>query len=108
MIIAWVVLASAIGVEVAATAALPRTDGFRDPVWTGAVMVGYTLSIWMLTIVIREIPVSVAYAVWSGLGTAGIAVIGVLLLGEGLDLLKASALLMIIAGVVLLNLQGAH
>jgi len=108
MIIAWAVLMSAIGVEVAATATLPRTDGFRDPWWTGAVLAGYALSIWLLTIVIREIPVSVAYAVWSGLGTAGIAVIGVLLLGEGLDLLKASALLMIIAGVVLLNLQGAH
>ncbi len=108
MIIAWAVLAAAIGVEVAATAALPRTDGFRDPAWTGAVMLGYTLSIWMLTVVIREIPVSVAYAVWSGLGTAGIAVIGVLLLGEGIDLLKSAALLMIIAGVVLLNLHGAH
>ncbi len=108
MIIAWAVLASAIGVEVAATAALPRTEGFRDPWWTGVVLTGYALSIWMLTIVIREIPVSIAYAVWSGLGTAGIAVIGVLLLGEGLNLLKASALLMIIAGVVLLNLHGAH
>lgn len=108
MIVAWIVLASAIGLEVAATASLPRTDGFRNPWWTGGVLVGYALSIWLLTIVIRDIPVSVAYAVWAGLGTAGIAVIGVLVLGEGLDLLKASALLMIIAGVVLLNLQGAH
>lgn len=108
MFVAWVVLMSAIGVEVAATAALPRTEGFRDPWWTGAVLTGYALSIWLLTVVIREIPVSVAYAVWSGLGTAGIAVIGILLLGEGLDLFKASALLMIIAGVILLNLHGAH
>ena len=108
MTVAWAVLMSAIGVEVASTAALPRTEGFRDPWWTGAVLGGYALSIWLLTIVIRDIPVSVAYAVWSGAGTAGIAVIGVLLLGEGLDLLKAGALLMIIAGVVLLNLHGAH
>ena len=43
------------------------------------------MSIFMLTIVIREIPVSIAYAVWAGLGTAGIAVIGVLVLGEPLD-----------------------
>ena len=108
MIVAWAVLMSAIALEVASTASLPRTDSFRDPWWTGAVLGGYAVSIWLLTIVIREIPVSVAYAVWSGLGTAGIAVIGVLVLGEGLDPLKASALLMIIAGVVLLNLPGAH
>ena len=108
MLVAWVVQLSAIGLEVAATASLPRTDGFRDPWWTAAVLGGYAGSIWLLTFVIREIPVSVAYAVWAGLGTAGIAVIGVLVLGEGLDLLKASALLMIVAGVVLLNLQGAH
>ena len=108
MFVAWAVLISAIGVEVASTAALPRTEGFRDPWWTGIVLGGYAVSIWMLTIVIRDIPVSVAYAVWSGAGTAGIAVIGVLLLGEGLDLLKAAALMMIIGGVVLLTLHGAH
>ena len=108
MLVAWVVLMAAIGLEVAATASLPRTDSFRDPWWTGVVLGSYGLSIWLLTIVIRDIPVSVAYAVWAGLGTAGIAVIGVLVLGEGLDLVKASALAMIIAGVVLLNLQGAH
>ena len=108
MVIAWIVLMGAIGLEVAATASLPRTDGFRDPWWTATVLGGYSASIWLLTVVIREIPVSVAYAVWAGLGTAGIAVIGVLVLGEGIDLVKASALLMIIAGVVLLNLHGAH
>ena len=45
---AWVLLLAAIGVEVAATAALPRTDGFRDPVWTVLVLGGYALSIWLL------------------------------------------------------------
>lgn len=108
MFVAWALLMSAIGVEVASTAALSRTQGFRDPWWSGAVLAGYALSIWLLTLVIREIPVSVAYAVWSGLGTAGIAVVGVLFLDERLDLAKSAALAMIIAGVVLLNLRGAH
>jgi small multidrug resistance pump len=58
--------------------------------------------------VIRNIPVSITYAVWSGLGTAGIAVVGVLFLDERWDLVKAVALLMIIGGVVMLNLHGAH
>jgi small multidrug resistance pump len=108
MVGAWVLLLGAIGVEVASTAALPRTHGFRDPLWTALVLVGYALSIWLLALVIRHIPVSVTYAVWSGLGTAGIALIGVLLLGERMDLVKAAALTLIIGGVVVLNLHGAH
>jgi small multidrug resistance pump len=108
MFVAWALLVSAIGVEVVATAALPRTDGFRDPFWTVVVLAGYVGSIWLLTLVIREIPVSIAYAVWAGLGTAGIALAGAVLLGESIDLVKAGAIGLIIAGVVTLNLQGAH
>ena len=105
---AWLLLLAAIGVEVASTAALPRTESFRAPLWTAVVLAGYGLSIWLLAAVIRHIPVSVTYAIWAGLGTAGIAVVGVLFLGESLDVLKVGALLMIIAGVVILNLHGAH
>ena len=105
---AWLLLLSAIGVEVAATSSLPRTDGFRNPGWTAAVIAGYAASIWLLALVIRHIPVSVTYAIWSGVGTAGVAVVGVLFLGERVGLLQAAALLLIIAGVVILNLSGAH
>jgi small multidrug resistance pump len=108
MLGAWLLLLTAITTEVAATAALPRTDSFRNPGWAVLVLAGYAVSIWLLALVIRHIPVSVTYAVWAGLGTAGIAVVGVLLLGETLDWVKAAALVMIIAGVVVLNLHGAH
>jgi len=108
MLGAWLLLCVAIAVEVAATSALPRSRGFHDPAWTAFVLGGYALSLWLLALVIKHIPVSVTYAVWSGLGTAGIAVIGVLLLDEGIDALKAAALLMIIGGVVILNLHSAH
>jgi small multidrug resistance pump len=105
--LAMAVLVVAIGIEVGATAALPHTDGFRDPVWTPVVLLGYAVSIWLLAIVVRHIPVSVAYAIWAGLGTAAIAVVGVLLLGESWDLTKVLALTLIIVGVVVLNLHGA-
>jgi small multidrug resistance pump len=105
---AWALLLLAIVVEVAATAALPRTQSFRDPAWTLVVLAGYAVAIWLLSLVIRHIPISVTYAVWAGLGTAGIATVGVLLLGERLDVVKAVALGMIILGVVVLNLHGAH
>lgn len=98
----------AISAEVGATAALPRTDSFRDPGWTLLVLGGYGFSIWLLTLVVRHMPVSVAYAIWAGLGTAAIAVIGVIALGESWDLTKVTALTLIIAGVAMLNLQGAH
>ena len=105
---AWALLLSAIVVEVGATAALPRTHSFRDPSWTLVVLAGYAVSIWLLSLVIRHIPISVTYAVWAGLGTAGIAAVGVLVLGESIDFVKAAAIGLIIAGVVVLNLHGAH
>ncbi|MBM7518140.1 DMT family transporter [Nocardioides nitrophenolicus] len=108
MAIAWALLMAAIGVEVAASAALPRTQSFRDPLWTVVVLAGYATSIWLLAMVVKHLPVSVAYAVWAGLGTAGMAVVGVLFLGERVDLLKAAALALIVLGVVLLNLAGTH
>jgi len=87
----------AIGLEVAATTALPRADSFRDPLWTVLVLGGYAVSIWLLTVVVERMQVSVAYAIWAGLGTALIAVVGVV------------ALSLIVVGVVVLNLHGvAH
>jgi small multidrug resistance pump len=107
MIAPFAVLLAAIGVEVGATSMLPRTRGFTDAPWTLAVVGGYAVSIFLLSMVVRQMSVSVAYAVWSGLGTAAIAVIGALLLGERLDALKIGALVMIILGVVVLNLHTA-
>jgi small multidrug resistance pump len=106
MLAAWSLLLVAITVEVASTAAMPRTQGFRDPAWTALVLAGYALSIWLLALVVRHIPVSVTYAAWSGLGTAGIALVGVLFLGEDWGILNGVALLMIIGGVLILNLHG--
>jgi len=108
MLAAWALLLSAITIEVGATAALPRTNGFREPLWTAAVLGGYAVSIWLLSLVVRSIPVSITYAAWSGLGTAGIAVVGALVLGEQFSVAKGLALLMIIGGVLILNLLGAH
>jgi small multidrug resistance pump len=106
---AVLLLLSAIGIEVGATAALPRTRGFHDPTWSLAVVGGYALSIWLLSVVVKSMPVSIAYAVWSGVGTAAVAVIGSLWLGESMSLLKALCLVLIVAGVVGLNIAGgAH
>lgn len=106
--LAALLLGIAITVEVAATAALPRTNSFTDPLWTTLVLSAYALAIGLLAVVVKYIPVSVAYAVWSGAGTALVAVIGVTLLGERLDSLKVAAVGLIVVGVVVLNARGAH
>ena len=108
MYAALALLVAAIAAEVAATSALSRTEGFRDPLWSGLVIGGYAVSIWLLALVVERLPVSTAYAVWSGVGTAAVAVIGALWLGESWSAVKVAGLSMIVLGVVLLNLQGTH
>ncbi len=108
MFAAMVLLMAAIGIEVVSTTLLPKADGFTDPLWSGAVLVGYGVSIWLLTLVVRTVPVSVAYAIWAGVGTALVAVAGYAFLGEPLGWLKVLFLALIVAGVLGLNLTGSH
>lgn len=108
MFFASALLAVAIAIEVGATAVLPRAAGFTDPFWSVIVLAGYGVSIWMLTVVVKQMPVSVTYAVWSGAGTALVAVVGMIWLHEPMTAIKLAALALIIAGVVLLNVGAPH
>ncbi len=108
MFIASALLAIAIAIEVGATAVLPRAAGFTDPFWSAIVLAGYGVSIWLLTLIVKQLPVSMVYAIWSGLGTAAVAVVGVMWLHEPLTTLKLIALGLIIGGVVLLNVGAPH
>ncbi|MGB0100456.1 MAG: multidrug efflux SMR transporter [Nocardioides sp.] len=105
---AAIVLAVAIAIEVVSTALLPKAQGFTNAPWSAAVVLGYGVSIWLLTIVVKTVPVSVAYAIWSGVGTALVAVVGYAFLGESLGWVKIVSLAMIVGGVVGLNMVGAH
>jgi small multidrug resistance pump len=106
--LAPLLLTLAIAVEVGATALLPRAQGFTDPRWTAIVLAGYALSLWLLTVVVRTMPVSVAYAIWAGAGTALVALVGWTFLGEPLGMVKVLSLTLIVVGVIGLNLSGAH
>lgn len=106
---AWLLLAAAIACEVLATSALKLSDGFSRTGWSVVVVAGYIASFALLAQVLRlKMEVGVAYAVWAGVGTAAIALIGVLFLGEGLSPAKVGGIILIIAGAVLLNLAGSH
>lgn len=100
-------LALAIGSEIAATTALKLTDGFRQLGWVAVVVVGYGISFWALSISLRTFPLGVVYAVWSGVGTAAIVLIGWLIFNEVLDGVKLAGIGLIIIGVVMLNGTGS-
>jgi small multidrug resistance pump len=104
----WVLLGGAIVAEVVATSALKLSAGFTKLVPSIVVGVGYLVSFLLLAQALKQLQVSVAYAIWSGVGTAAVAVIGVVALNEPVSALKILGILLVIGGVVVLNLAGAH
>ncbi|MGH3670141.1 MAG: DMT family transporter [Pseudonocardiaceae bacterium] len=102
-------LIAAIAAEITATSALKLSDGLTRLLPTVVVAIGYILSFVLLAQALKlHLQVSVAYAIWSGVGTAAIAVIGMLVLNEPLTTAKVLGILMIIGGVVILSLVGAY
>ncbi len=104
---AWIALTLAILTEVAATVALKSAGAGSAPAM-GVVVTGYLTSFVLLAIVLKSIEVGTTYAIWAGAGTALVAAIGMVALGEAVTLAKLSSLALIIAGVIGLNLAGAH
>ncbi len=103
----WFLLAGAIASEVAGTLALRALSGGWRTGPAIVVGLGYGLSFVLLAVALRSIAVSTAYAVWAGVGTAGVAVLAVLIYGEKISLVGAAGIALIIAGVVLLNVSGS-
>jgi small multidrug resistance pump len=104
--VAWLLLA--IASEVVATSALKASDGFSRLTPAIVVIIGYAASFYFLSLSLRDIPLGVVYAVWSGIGTAAIAVIGVVFFRETLGWVGIAGITLIVLGVVLLNVSGAH
>ena len=104
---AALLLSLAILAEVAGTVALRESDGFSRPLPSAIMVVTYGLSFWLLALTLKSIPLSVTYAIWSAVGTAAIAAIGIFAFGEQATALKLASLTLIIAGVVGLNLAGS-
>jgi small multidrug resistance pump len=102
----WLYLVLAIVLEVSGTISMKLSQGFTKILPSVLMFLFYGLSLSALTLALKKIDVSVAYAVWSGLGTALIASVGVLWLREPLNALKIISLLLIIMGVIGLNLSG--
>jgi small multidrug resistance pump len=104
----WIWLFLAIFLEVAATVLMKLSNGLTRSMPTLGMFVLYGLSFIPMTIALKEMEIGAVYAIWSAVGTAAVAVLGVIVFHEQASALKAVAIVLIIAGVVCLNLSTRH
>ncbi len=103
----WIYLLIAILTEVVGTTMMKASQGLTRLAPSALMFVMYAISFIFMALALKKIEVSTAYAIWSGLGTALIATIGIMAFRESFSLPKLAGILLVIGGVVLLNLKGA-
>ncbi|OXS61813.1 QacE family quaternary ammonium compound efflux SMR transporter [Cohnella sp. CIP 111063] len=104
---AYLFLALAIVSELFGTSMLKASEGFSRLYPSIATIAAFSLAFYSLSLSLQQIPLGVAYAIWSGVGTALTAVIGIVVWKETASLTTALGLVLIVAGVVVLNLKGS-
>ena len=90
--------------EVIGTTALRASDGFSKPWGVGLVVVGYAAAFYLVSLTLKQIPLGVTYAVWSGIGLVATAIVSNLIWHEEFNLGKLVGLALILVGIVILNL----
>lgn len=93
----------AIASEVIASSALKASQGFTQPLFMGLIFLGYGFAFYFMSLSLQQIPLSIAYAIWSGVGTLGTTLIGVFFFRERLTMGGVFGILLIVAGVIILN-----
>lgn len=99
----FVYLVLAIIAEVIATSALKASMGFTRPLPSLLVVGGYGVAFYLLSLVLRSLPVGVTYAIWAGLGIVLVTLVGVVVFGEKPDVPAVVGIGLIVAGVVMLQ-----
>lgn len=99
----WLYLAVAILAEIVATSALKSSDGFTRLLPSVVTVFGYVVAFYFLSLTLREVPVGIAYAIWSGVGIVLISIVGALVFKQHLDAPAMIGMGLIIAGVVVMN-----
>jgi len=97
---AWILLAVAGLLEVVWAVGLKYTDGFSRPLPSVVTIAAMAASMYCLALAVRSIPIGTGYAVWTGIGAVGVAILGMILFDEPRTLLRAGCILLIIAGIV--------
>jgi quaternary ammonium compound-resistance protein SugE len=101
---AWVWLTAAGLLEIVWAVGLKYTDGFTR-LWPSAITIAAMIfSVYFLALAVRTIPIGTGYAVWTGIGAVGVAILGMVLFGEPKDALRIGSILLIVAGIAGLKL----
>jgi len=100
---AYIFLAIAIAAEVVATTSMKALDGFNKPLPLLLVVAGYGIAFWMLSLVVKTIPVGIAYAIWAGMGIVLVSIAAVFLYQQRLDLPAMLGMGLIVSGVVVIQ-----
>jgi len=101
--VGYLYLTIAIITEVVATSALKESDGFSKLVPSMVVVVGYCASFYFLGLVLKTIPIGVAYAIWAGLGIVLITIVGAVIFGQKMDIPAIIGIALITSGVIVLR-----
>ncbi|NUR88555.1 MAG: multidrug efflux SMR transporter [Nonomuraea sp.] len=105
---AWLVLIVAGAFEVAMAFSLKMSEGLSHLWWTLAFLATAALSFGLLSYALKSLEVGTAYAVWTGIGAVGTAVLGMLAMGDEVSFPRIASIALILAGVIGLNLAGSH
>lgn len=100
----YLYLAIAIIVEVVAASALKASEGFTRPVPTAIVIVGYLTAFYLLTVIVKTLPVGITYAIWAGMGIVLVAIVSAVMYKQIPDWPAIIGMGLIIAGVIIINL----
>ena len=100
----WIYLLTAIFGEVIATTAMKISEGFSKPIPSIVTTAGYAITFYFLSLAIKSIPMSVAYAIWAGVGIVAISLIGYFYFKQSFDIAGIIGITLILTGVVILNL----
>ena len=103
----WIYLTVAGLFECGWAIGLKYTDGFSKPVPSLFTVVAMAISLWLLSVAMKSIPVGTAYAVWTGIGAVGVAIMGMVLFGESRDTVRIICLFLIISGILGLKLVSS-
>jgi small multidrug resistance pump len=103
---AWLFVGLAIVAEIAAALGLRFSNGFTKPLPTAFALIAFGSAFYLIILSLMHLPVSTVYPIWAGGGTAGVALVGVLILKERAGVLKGLGVALVVAGIVTLNVSA--
>jgi quaternary ammonium compound-resistance protein SugE len=106
--LAWILLVVAGLLEIVWSISMKASHGFTKHHFTAITLVAAGLSFWLLGLALRQLPVGTAYAVWTGIGAVGAAILGIVLFGESLSVVRIGCIALIVFGILGLKFLGGE